>query len=307
MKRMTLLAAGLLLLIPAGSSAVSAKVQAGRRVPQKTTLVMLSTGSHPRRTLRYRFRKGQQVTMSVSMKMNLGMTLLGRQIPMQALPTMTMQLSLRVLGVSPGGNSTLSFVLSGITVKNDTALPAHQLRMLRAKMMPLKGFTGRTVITPRGEPLKITYKIPAAVTGQTRQIIQSLQQQMKQITAQLPAQPVGIGARWRVQIPVKGPPITFVNELTYQLVARQPGAAEMAVTVSGWAPPQAMVLPGMPASAGARLQSLTATGSGAMKIYLNQPKATGKMTLSQQVDAVLKLLGRSQPMGLNVSMKVHFR
>ncbi len=307
MRRTALILAslGLIALLP---TRWESPAHAGMRgIPKTTQIQLLRRGSGPKRALRYRFRAGQTVTLHMGMKMAMGMQLGSRRIPATSLPTMEMHMRIRVAQVSAAGNATLKFLLSGVTVKQDSHLPAGQIQALRQQMATLKGFSGTSVVSPRGKPLRSHFRVPPNVPAQSRQIIQNLQQQIKQLTAILPVQPVGVGARWRVRIPMHGPPISFVSELTYTLKAIRSTSVDVQVAVSGWAPPQAMQLPNMPAGASARIRSLSAHGAGTLKLFLTRPKSTGRLAATQSVESAIHMLGRNQVVKMNLTMSVRFR
>jgi hypothetical protein len=192
-------------------------------------------------------------------------------------------------------------------VKKNTSLPAAAYQKLVQSMKAVRGFSGQSVVSPRGIALKSSYNVPSGLPRRSRQIVQSLQRQMKQLTAQLPARPVGVGARWRVDIPIQGPPLRMVSRLTYKLRALSRRTADVGVQVSGSAPPQKMQFPNLPAGAAARLKSLTSGGTGKMRLHFRQPKATGRLKITQSMETTFQIMGRTRDMKMNMQMIVRMR
>lgn len=272
-------------------------------VPADTSVTLLGAGQAPRKPLRYRYRAGDTVAMTMDMTMSMGMEMGGRLVPPQTMPTMRMAAVLTVKAVTPGGDSTLDFLLKDVGLLGTAGFTPAQRQQFTAAVTPLKGFRGTLVVTNRGVSKGMTYQTPAGLDPAAQQILQNLSHQMKQLSTPLPKEPVGVGARWRVVIPMKGPPLTMASRIEFHLEALTPEGARLGMKVDGWAPAQPLAVPGL-AQVAASLKSLGVTGSGSMTLSLRRPAANGLMTVKQTLDAEFPVGGKTHAMKLLMDMKV---
>lgn len=277
-----------------------------RPVPKDTQVTLIEAGGAPRRPLRYRFKAGDTVEMTMDMTMAMGIEFGGKVVPPQAMPTMRMVFEFAVRRVSPAGESTLAFLLKEVSLVGTSGFTPEQQKQILAVIGTVKGFQGTVVVTSRGVTKSVTYKTPPGMSPQAKQLIGNLSNQMKQLSTPFPVEPVGVGARWRVVIPIQGPPITLASQLEFQLVARGAAGPRLKVKISGWAPPQAMQLPELQGMS-ARLKSLSVTGSGEMELSLSRPASTATLTAKQSMESVFDVAGQPQSMKMNMDMKVGIR
>ncbi|MDY0004072.1 MAG: hypothetical protein RBU30_22430 [Polyangia bacterium] len=272
-------------------------------VPEDTTVTLLGAGKAPRRPLRYRYRAGDSVEMNMDMTMSMGMELMGRVVPPQTMPTMRMAAVLTVTRVAPGGDSTIDILLKDLSLVGTGGFSAAQRQQFAAAMAPLKGFKGSMVVSNRGVTKGFTYKTPAGLDPAAQQILQNLSNQMKQLSTPLPKEPVGLGARWRVVIPLKAPPITMASRIEFNLEALTADSARLGMKVDGWAPTQPLAIPGM-GRLSANLKSLSVTGQGRTTLSLLRPAASGQMTAKQTLDAEFPVGGATHAMKMLMEMKM---
>lgn len=275
-------------------------------VPKDTRVTLVSPGQGPRKQLRYRFRAGDAVTLTMDMSMKMGMEILGRVVPPQTMPTMRMEMGLRVARVTPGGESTLALVLNDVRLIGTAGFTAAQQQQLLAAIKPLKGFRATLVVTSRGVTKGMTYTVPPGVPAAAQQILQNLSHQMKQLSTPLPVEAVGVGATWRVVIPLKGPPITLATQLDFRLEAFTTDGVRLKVKVAGWAPSQPMGVPGM-RGVSAHLKSLQVTGSGRLALSFARPASSGRMSAKQIFEASFSMGAGSQAMKMLMDMDVEIR
>lgn len=272
-------------------------------VPANTSVTLIHAGSAPRAPLRYRYRAGDSVEMRMDMTMSMGMELGGRVIPPQTMPTMRMTVGLTVRKVSPQGESTIDLLIKDIGLVGTAGFTPAQQQQFTSALGPLKGFRGSLVVSDRGVTKGMTYQTTAGMNAGAQQILQNLSSQMKQLSTPLPKEAVGVGAKWRVIIPMHGPPITMASRIVFHLKALTPAGPSLAMTVDGWAPSQTLAIPGM-GRVSARLKALEVAGQGQLTLSLKRPAANGRMTAKQTMDAEIPVAGQSHSMKMLMEVKV---
>lgn len=303
-----LVAGGVALLAPPAGAGKRMVGVVGQRVPAKTEIRLLSSGAAPRRVIRYHFRAGTAVTWRMKMKTTMAMSLGSRQLIRTALPTSQTFMATRVRSVDARRRASVEVRVTRVAVQPSGGVAPAQMALFKRTLQGLVGFRGTSLVTPRGVVERARFHYPAGMTAQSRQIVQGLEQQMRQLTTQLPAQPVGVGARWRVRIPIKGPPMRFVSVLTYRLLRRTRDSVQVALSLTGFAPPQRIAYPGK-AIAGMRLwlRNMTAHGKGRMTFSLDRPAVSGSLTAAQEMDSELRMAVLRRPMKLKTRIEVQFR
>ena len=104
------------------------------------------------------------------------------------------------VAVSPEGNLTYQFKVEAIEVVPEEGVADMMVETLRTQMRSLEGLTGRATVTARGLVREADLKAPPGGSAQMQQSLENLRQSMRQMSAPLPEEPVGKGARWEMKI-----------------------------------------------------------------------------------------------------------
>lgn len=205
--------------------------------------------------------EGYTQRMSMSMTMSMAMNM-GQPMPEVVMPTSHMVFAMRVTNVDDNGLTRREILLEEVRVD-----PGAHAAAMEAELLPLQGLTGVEIVDARGRTLYLSYDIPENVSDATRASMERMQDVMKQVQPPFPAEPVAVGARWRVESEIRSN-VVMQQVQDYELLEREGDRIVLQITTTQTAQPQPMEVPQPGMSA--RLLSLTGEGSGRSEINLAQ-------------------------------------
>ncbi len=122
----------------------------------------------------------------------------------------------------------------------------------------------------RGVTRQMNLELSAVLDPQMRQSMESGRQAMEQLSAPLPEEPVGIGARWQVEQLVDQNGLELKQKIVYQLVELEGKRASLKATITQTGDPQVTSLPNLPPGFTAELLSHSGAGSGRVELHLGR-------------------------------------
>jgi hypothetical protein len=185
-------------------------------------------------------------------------------------PEMRVGFDMKVTEVTPAGDIKFDFDYGAFEVMPDPATAPATVDAMRKVLAGVKGLHGHGVTTSRGFTQEGRIDVPPGADPQLKDIIDSMQQSMKQFSSPLPEEPVGAGARWETtyQLTQKGIRIDQVAKIEVRSIEGE--RLRLAVSLTQSAPAQRMQIPDLPASARMDLVSLASTGEGASVLDLGR-------------------------------------
>jgi hypothetical protein len=176
----------------------------------------------------------------------------------QDVPTIEMTFVVKVTNITADGDIDYELVFKRPRV---IPTPGVSKAIVNAMTVAIKGFegiTGRSTMSSRGIVKDVELEIPDAVSPQARQMMDSMKQSFAQLSAPMPEEAVGVGAKWETKttVAVNGPVIDQVATTT--IVALAGTKATLDVKLVQTAKPQKFTANGITAD----LVSHAATGSG---------------------------------------------
>lgn len=231
----------------------------------RSVITLLDAGQGELRALRWTPRVGVPVRARLSMQMRMDLAFDGQAMPSSPLPTIVFTMRVEAGEANAEGNFPITTTYESIGLEGETN-PMMRRALLDA-MRPLEGATLAFEMTPLGVISSTnTSELPPRVLemlgGQNgaRQMIESIAQPM-------PAQPVGVGARWRLVQRMGGvnsPVIT--TTATYEMVRRDGDRVELRMTGRQTGEPQEFDLPAPDATAQLLSASGESTGSSTIEL-----------------------------------------
>ena len=268
---------------PAAGTAPAAAGATATPTPTPTTLrlTLLEPGAEPRRTLRYHPKAGTKVDADLvtTQKNRTG------DDPHLTVQTTTMALDSEILSVDAAGVAR-------------TRLRMHDLRMEMQGQPTAAGVNEaleglrmhfETNISPTGAVSGTEAGIDADPSGQLsatmKPMMESLGQTMNQVSVQLPPEPVGVGARWKVEGPLTVLGMTMTTTTTMTIEAIDGDRVTLKSTTGGSGSEQKMTMAGIDSD----IHSMSTEGGG-----------TYVMDLTKTVAATMEMSTKSK-----VKMTVH--
>ncbi len=287
-----LLTAGLGLnsIVPQTYAQVAKKTQSPITRVSPSKIELLSAGAQPQQALRFRPVVKTTETSTILLNTDVKMSTPGRAgVPRSTkLPSPKMTIETIVKKIAPNGDIHYTLRYTDADMTGDASIPAAVLNKARTEVKKLVGVSGSFVMDDRGHTKSVSLSIPKGVDATTRQLLEQSFRSLDQLSAPLPQEAVGIGAKWRILMPVTLYGISLNQTGTYELVGLKNGIATLKLSLDQQAQNQKVAFPGLPKEVDLTLKSLNTTGQGQMTVRLDRllPSiATLSMTSSSQMQS----------------------
>jgi hypothetical protein len=194
-------------------------------IAPKAKVELLSLGSQPRQLLRYQPAVNAKELATLTMNMDMKMSMSGKSFPTQ-LPATTMKLETTVTQVAPNGDIHYTFRYIDADVTPTANTPPALVRELRSQLKQLVGISGNYVIDNRGQVKSGSLKVPPNIEKSTKQLLEQLSQSLEQLSSPLPEAAIGAGAKWRVIQPLDLSGMNLTQTETFELIGVQDSNSE---------------------------------------------------------------------------------
>jgi len=279
-----------------------AAARAAEQPASEPVLRLLAPGRAPLKALRYRARPGQKAHVSMSISMAMTMSIGGQVLPTPPTPEMRCGLDMQVTDVTPQGDIHYAFQFGEFEVVAQPSVPPAVVEATRNAVAGVRGLRGRAVASSRGITREAEIKVPPDAPPQVRQMVDSLQQSMRQFSAPLPEEPVGAGARWDTTYHLTQNGITIDQTAHNELTSIDGDRGQLAVTLTQSAPPQRMATPNLPAGARADLVSLASSGEGTSTLDFTRLVPTSARVKLKMKMATRMQVGQEKPQEFDMTM-----
>ena len=248
---------------------------------------LLDSGAQPRKALRYKFQAGRSETMVMETSTSMAMEMGEQKQPETKMPPTQMTMTIESKEVSPQGDMRYEFKMEKADVLADPNANPMMVNAMKQSMNSLVGMSGWATVTPRGFTTDAEIKMPDGIDPQMGQAMGNMRQSMKQMSAPLPAEPVGKGARWQVTMPFETIGMKITQIATYELLEVRGDKVKFDVAIEQSAEPQEINMPGTPPGTIMSLESLTTSGKGTVELQMTDlvPTSNVNMTTTYTVSA----------------------
>jgi hypothetical protein len=204
------------LWIAAQSAAIAQDAPATGSPPQ---ISVLDAGQEPRNALRYRFDDGISESASLEMTIRLNVSMGGAQQQVVAFPTVRMQVKLGPIAVADDNSARFDFAIGSAELIDGADTNPGLAAALRGSLGALPSVTGWARIDAQGAMLAGDLSFADGVDPQLTQVFDSAEQSLRQMTAPLPTEPVGLGARWQATQQIESAGFDVTQIVVYRLAA----------------------------------------------------------------------------------------
>jgi hypothetical protein len=205
---------------------------------------LLDAGSGEKRQLRFTAEKGLAKTLGMTMGMTMSLDLGGQEMK-QKIPVIEMALDLVVTDVAPSGDIRYEFKLVEPTVVDDGSTPPQMVEAIRGAMAGMAGMSGSAVVTNRGFTKEADIQAPPGMNPQLSQFLDSFKQSVRQMSAPVPEEAVGVGAKWETTTTLTQNGMTLTQVATSELVSFENNVMSLKITMAQSAPKQKITSNGM--------------------------------------------------------------
>ena len=231
-------------------------------------IVLLDEGQGEKAPLRLAPEVGNTMQLGADLTIQVTMKIDGEIVPNPGFPSVAMVLGLEVIDVNPAaGEITYNITYDAIELGTDTAFPESARAAIDGVFQELRNLKLVLVGDDRGRVLSATVEAPEDLNPFLVQMLDSLSQSMKQVSAPLPEEAVGIGARWSITGSITAGGLTLDQTATYTLVERTSDRFIVELEVTQKADPQTVGED----SIAIQLTNYSATGTGNMEMNRSYP------------------------------------
>lgn len=307
---------------PAGAPAPAAEAPAAEAAPaplepaqpdsavatvagEGSVVSLIDAGAEPREPLRLRLTAGQEQAMVMTMRMGMAMQVGPNAMPKTALPPMQMTMALRVREITAEGDIRTEFSLDKIDVLPEGGTDPAVVEQLRGVLTTMNKMSGTSTVTPRGIVKSAEFNIPADINPQVKQTMESMKQQINQLSVPFPEEALGVGAKWTVTANLEQQGMKLQQVATWELKAREGDVIKLANSVVQTAAPQSIAAPGMPPGASVSLERLSSTGAGTTELDLTRVSPLqGHMSLTSSLAMNTEANGAKMPLTMDMDVEV---
>ena len=235
----------------------------------QTKVELLNAGTEPKQELRFKPQVNAKQTVTLTMNMDMTSSIEGRPMPKFQIPASTMKMEAVVTQVDPNGDIHFQFNYTDADVVADSTAQPEIVNAMRSTLKKMVGLKGTFVSDNRGQVKSGNFVIPEGLDPMTKQLLQQVSNSLTQLSAPVPAEAIGKGAKWRVTSSLNLAGINLSQSSIYELASFQDNVANLNITLEQQATSQGLNLPNLPPDATMTLKSLKSQGQGQMKIRLD--------------------------------------
>lgn len=256
-------------------------------------VVLESAGEMPRERLHFAPVAGAAITVEQTQQMSMTMTVNGQGAPVPASTTLTTTRS-SVSGPDRSGNMRVRSEILGVQQSGGVAGTATAVDAMR-------GLATEMLVSPEGKIVGI--EVTNAADPAMAQMVEQIAKGAVQNLPQFPAEPVGIGARWRLEYDISVAGMSMLAETTNTLRSHDGNTVVIDVETSIQRGNSAFNFPGMPPDVSVEIGKLVGNATGTMTLDLATLASSGeqKMTMDMQMSMTMSQAGMP-PMSMQMHM-----
>ncbi|MGV0028115.1 DUF6263 family protein [Phormidesmis priestleyi] len=290
--------------IPLVAAKPNTIAQTAKPIANSPKVELLAPGAQPQQPLRFKPIVNQKETATLTLNMDMKMSFAGNSIPSK-LPSRVMKMETVVTKVDANGDIHYNFRYTDVDLTGNASLPPAVIKQRREQMKRMVGLSGSFVVNDRGQTKSGNFVIPPSVDSKTRQMLNQMSQSLDQFSALLPDAAVGVGAQWRVVMPMTLNGIAVNQTANYELVSLKDGVATLKVALVQQADSQKLTTPEMPKGIEMTLKSLNSTGQGQTMLRLDRLLPTDfSISLTSNAQMQTTNLRSAQPTTIGTEMQM---
>ncbi len=285
-----------------GAARVKPEKKAGSKGP---TVKVTDQGAEPRKQLRFKVTKGDSQKVEMTMLLSMKIDMEGMAMPETKLPATKMVMKVDITEVMDNGDSKWNMTVLSADVVDDPSVNPMVASAARDGLKGITDFTGWAVIDNRGFVKDADIAIPASADPQLRQMMESTRQSLDQLTAPLPEEAVGVGAKWTVEQTITQQGMTIQQTANYTVTSIEGDVIKADVALVQRADKQSIAVPGMPPGVKAELLQFDTKGGGNTVIDLTKVvPPSGEVNANMTMKTRIDMQGQSQMMSMSMSMSI---
>jgi hypothetical protein len=258
---------------PSAAASGSAPAPSGSAMsPDADPVVTLvSDGGAPKVAVRWKSVKGAKQHVDLLVGGSMQMKLEGQPQRPSLTPTIRTPMLAEVLEARPNGDRKIEIRVERPTMDDAPGADPKMLEAIRKALGDANGLRGSTVLTDRGFSHEVALAEVPPSNRVMLQVASGLRQTLTQLSPPLPAEPIGVGAKWKVKRAVEQNGVPAVEEDSYELIARMGDQLRIKLVMTQTATPQEVHAANVPPGTKVRLDALESSGNGEILLDLGKP------------------------------------
>ncbi|HXX70114.1 MAG TPA: hypothetical protein VEK07_23245 [Polyangiaceae bacterium] len=229
---------------------------------EAATLTLLDPGASPRRKLRYAWRSGLKEELTLELRTFASTETSDAQTPGIPLPPVRIVIAIDAVDVSADGDLHYAWRVTAADVLAEPQTPDQLSDGMRAEVAVVAHVSGDGVTSSSGIARRVTIDPGSAAKGAgTGEMVEQIDQTLRNAPAPFPDEPIGLGARWQRVCQVASRDAHITQTDTFVLVGLSGGRGTLDDVLAQTAPPQVLRTPGMRSGDQARMESMLVSGS----------------------------------------------
>ena len=224
-------------------------------------VTLVSPGSEPRRLLRYDVEPGVEQSLEMTTLAETDLTTGDQNVKAGGEP---MALGGRITVLSVDGNGVIRYRWEGGGVQSEVPSGDPRVRFAQG----LSGLKATVVTNDRGLGEAVELEDAGQLDPMGAQMLEGFVEGIKTLCVPLPAEPVGLGARWEVTSVVSHMGMRLTQTTAYELVEWEGDRLRLQITLAQTAPPQDILAGVTGQDAKVRLKSFHSQGEGEATVEL---------------------------------------
>lgn len=260
-------------------------------------VVLVDPGEGEKSELRYGFNAGSihEIVMTMTMRVP------GRAIP---IPGIRVAMVVEVLEADEDRARLYMSIPTDPDLVGTEGAPPELVTKLREDLRVMSSLRGESTVSSLGVTEKTEFQIDTVPPG-LEQILKSMDEMTKLYL--FPAEPVGVGARWKALERQAGPPMTAYKLTSFELLQRSGSSVTLGMKLELLIPEQTMVLPepapGAPVDVSVEVAG-SVQGDGEIMLDLHSPAPRSRISAESVMTTTVRAGDEVNEMIINMVMLV---
>jgi hypothetical protein len=278
----------------------SAKEKIGLKVE------LIDAGATPRTAMRLTPEVGSIQTCEMRMTMGMTMKMGAQAMPTNTIPEQSFTIEITIKDVLDNGDIQYDLAYTDARAIAAAGVQAEVVEVMNQALRPLKGMTGRGLVTETGIAKSAELNIPDDAPADFKNLMSGMTEALERLSMAIPEEPIGVGAKWKTTQDLKTNGILLTQSTTYHLVGIEGNVLVLETSVDQQAEPQDFVPANVPAdSVKAHLDELQSSGDGKVRLDLQAlMPSESTADITSKVSMEITAAGQSQKIETNTTIGI---
>jgi len=236
--------------------------------PAAPTIRLIETGSDPLRKIRYEYQQGREENVVMDIAMTVEVIVPGLPSRPIAVPSLRLGMHLSTEEITSAG-ARYRFELTQAEILGKEDVPPMLLESMQSARDQLLTLKGEGLVDSQGISRTLSVDLGPGLREETAQLVESAKRSLNQMSAPIPAAPVGVGAIWEVRQSLLENGVEVDQIAQVELKKMDEKTLELAMSIAQTGTKQEVQLPGAPAGESLVLNSLRGTGTATLSVSLD--------------------------------------